>query len=441
MLSVKWELNRKVWRNWSGSVCSKPRHILYPQTVAEVAEVVARCAQEGKRLRVVGSGHSFTRLVQTEDVLLSLDLMQGIAGVDEDADMVEVWGGTKLKALGEALYTLGYAQENLGDINAQSIAGAISTGTHGTGIRFGSLSTQVAGITVVTGSGDVQECSEEEKPELFKALQVSLGLLGVIVKVRLRVIPAFAMRYQGKRMLLAECLANLDGLKNGNRHFEFYWFPYSDYVQAKCMNETEETSGGNNTWSYLQKMVLENGAFWLLSEGCRLFPRLCKPVSRLSARSVPIVQEVDMSHRLFATPRLVRFNEMEYNVPADRMREVIEEIRDCIEANQFAVHFPLECRYAKGDDIWLSPAYNRDSAYIAVHMYKGMPYQEYFSQVEQIFWRYGGRPHWGKIHSMDAVRLSEAYPKWHEFLAVRSELDPQGIFVNDYLRELFGIPT
>jgi len=430
------ERNTRVWRNWSGLVRSVPRSIVYPSTVEEVVTVVKSCAAEGRKLRVVGSGHSFTRLVQTDDVLVSLDRLQGVITVDQERGIAEVWGGTKLDRLGEELHAHGVAQENLGDINAQSIAGAISTGTHGTGERLGSLATQAVSLTVVTAAGEVVECSLEQDEDLFRAMQVSLGMFGIIVKLKLRVIPSYALRYASSKMSFTACLAELDRFKRENRHFEFYWFPYTDVAQVKLTNVTDEVPGMPSRWSYWKVMLMENVLFWVMSELCRFIPRLCKPISRLSATGVPNVQEVGYSHRIFATPRLVRFNEMEYSVPADRMKAVLEEIRDALNLEQFAVHFPIECRYVRGDDLWLSPANGRDSAYIAVHMYRGMPYKDYFAKVEEICRRHGGRAHWGKMHTMKADQLRAAYPKWEDFMRLRAQLDPEGMFLNPYLTEL-----
>lgn len=437
MLTVRKHANH--WTNWTGNVQSRPQHIMMPKSVEEIVQLVAACRSAGTRIRVVGSGHSFTRLVQTDECLMSLDHLQGIIRVDPDQQTVEVWAGTKLKTLGLLLHQAGYSQENLGDINAQSIAGAISTGTHGTGVHFGSISTQVMALTVVTASGEVMEVSEQSRPELFKAMQVSLGLLGIIVRVKLRVLPAYRLQYQSRRIPIQECLSSLATFKSEHRHFEFFIFPYSDTVQVKFMNETTDPASHNQRWSYLKKMVVENGLFWLLSESCRMRPSLTKGVSRLSAQSVPSVHENGYSHQLFATPRLVRFYEMEYCLPAESMPEAIEELRQTIEQERFAVHFPLECRYVKKDDIWLSPAYERDSAFIAVHMYKGMPYEPYFARMEQIFSRYDGRPHWGKMHTLTAEKLHQLYPRLSDFLAIRAELDPDGLFVNPYLAELFAI--
>ena len=429
------------WSNWSGSVKSMPRQIVKPRNIDELARLVRDYGRDGRHVRVAGAGHSFTPLVQSDDVLMSLDEMQGIENVDTTSGRAIVLGGTRLKKLGETLFEHGMAQENLGDIDVQSISGAISTGTHGTGVRFGSLSTQVESFTLVTASGEILECSPERNADIFKAAQVSLGTLGIIAKATLRVVPAKRLHYQGYRKKLNDCLANLEQYKQENSHFEFFWFPYTDGVQAKFLNESTDPASKSSLWGTFNKIVLENGVYWVLSESCRLVPRLCKTVCRISAQSIANVDEIDYSHRLFTTPRLVRFQEMEYNIPAEHLSSVVNEIRECIESYQFRVHFPVECRFVHADDIWLSPAYQRDSAYVAVHMYRGMPYRSYFHHIEEIFKRYQGRPHWGKMHTRTAEELSALYPRWHDFQRIRTTLDPQGMFLNGYLHALFGFDT
>jgi FAD-linked oxidoreductase len=429
------------WSNWSGSVQSKPHQAAMPTSVEELARMVGEYGRGGHHLRVVGAGHSFTPLVQTDDVLMSLEHLQGIESVDKEQGIVTVLGGTRLKRLGQELFEHGLAQENLGDIDVQSISGAISTGTHGTGIGLGTLSTQVAGLTLVTASGELLECSPEQEPEIFKAAQVSVGTLGVIARVKLRVVPARRLHYRGSHKKLSDCLANLENYKQENTHFEFFWFPYTDAVQAKFLNETTAPASPSSLWGDFNKIVLENGIFWLISEGCRLFPRFSKTACKISGASIASVDEVNYSHRLFSTPRTVRFQEMEYNIPAEHAVAVINEIQDCINHHQFEVNFPIECRFVHSDDIWLSPAYQRESCYIAVHMYRGMPYAAYFQHIEEIFKRYQGRPHWGKMHTRTAEELATLYPRWHDFRRVRASLDPQGVFLNSYLRTLFDADT
>lgn len=427
---------RGKWSNWSGSVQGTPHQVVQPDSIWELTQRVATYARDGRHVRVVGSGHSFTPLVQTDDVLISLDRMQGIEAIDEERGTVTVLGGTKLKRLGEELLARGLAQENLGDINLQSIAGAVSTGTHGTGVGFGSLSTQLEAITLVTASGEVLECSAEQNPDVFKAAQVSMGMLGVIARVKLRVVPAKVMHYRGLRMELDDVLAHLEQYKRENSHFEFFWFPYTRWVQAKFLNETSRFPDKSTFWSDFNKVVMENWIYGLLSEAVRLFPKLSQKACKISANSIANIDETNYSYRLFSTPRAVRFQEMEYNIPAEHTVEVIREIQGCIERHRFEVHFPLECRFVHSDDIWLSPAYQRESAYLAVHMYRGMPYQEYFNHVEEIFKHCQGRPHWGKMHTRTAADLAELYPRWQDFRRIRAALDPGGMFLNDYLRLL-----
>jgi FAD-linked oxidoreductase len=434
---------RFAWRNWSGSVRARPRVLARPRDLDALARFVGRYARDGRQMRVVGDGHSFTPLVATDDVLFTLDDLAGIEAVNAGAGTVRVWAGTRLKRLGDDLLARGLAQENLGDIDVQTIAGAIATSTHGTGVRYGSIATQVVGLTLVTASGEVLECSETARPDVFKAAQVSLGALGVIAAVTLRVVPARRLRFVSRRERLDDCLANLERYKRENRHFEFFWMPYTPWVQAKFLNETDDPPSAGNIWGTLNKVLLENGLYWVLSEGCRLAPPAARTVSRISAWGIASVTETDYSHRLFATPRAVKFQEMEYNVPAADFPAVLAEVRACLARERFNVHFPIECRFVRGDDIWLSPAYGRDSAYIAVHMYKGMPYERYFRAVEAIYQPYQGRPHWGKLHTLDAATLAVRYPHWDDFRRVRAALDPQGVFLNDYLRRLLdaGVPV
>ncbi|HEV2405471.1 MAG TPA: D-arabinono-1,4-lactone oxidase, partial [Ktedonobacterales bacterium] len=323
-------------------------------------------------------------------------------------------------------------------IDAQSIAGAISTGTHGTGVGFGTLATQVAGLTLVTASGEVVECSADQRPDIFKAAQVSLGALGVVAEVTLRVVPAKRLRFQSRRERVDDLLTHLDEYKRDNAHFEFFWLPNTRYAQAKFLNETTAPVTGGNLWGAFNRIVMENGVYWLLSEACRIAPSLTRPVSHISAWGVASVDEVDWSHRVYATPRAVRFQEMEYNIPADQFPAALAEIRETIARERFRVHFPIECRFVRADDIWLSPAYGRDSAYLAVHMYRGMPYKAYFQAMEAIFRRHNGRPHWGKMHTRGASELAALYPHWEDFRRVRAALDPDGLFLNDYLRRLLA---
>ena len=425
------------WSNWSGSVKSTPRQVVKPVSIDELAHLMKMYERDERHVRVVGAGHSFTPIAQTDDILLSLENLQGVTNVNVEQNTVTVHGGTWLKNLGDDLFKRGLAQENLGDINVQSIAGAISTGTHGTGIAYGSLATQVEGFTLITADGERLECSAEQNPDIFKAAQVSLGTLGIIAEVTLRVVPAKRLHFKSHRESLEQCVTNVERYKQENDHFEFYWFPYTKWVQTKFLSQTTEPASKSSLWGNFNKIVLENGVYWLLSEWNRRLPQSSKAISNISAQGIASVDEVNYSHLLFSTPRAVRFQEMEYNIPVEHFSAVLAEIEACVERERFEVHFPVECRFVHADDIWLSPAYQREAAYIAVHMYRGMPYQAYFEAIEAIFRRYQGRPHWGKMHTQSAQSLAELYPRWHDFRRVRASLDPKGIFLNEYLTALF----
>lgn len=426
------------WRNWSGSVIGNPAEYHEPSTLDEIISLVKRCGAAGKTIRVVGSGHSFSPLVATDSILVSLDRYAGLERIDREVCTATVRAGTKLKALGELLFSHGLAQENLGDINEQSVAGAISTGTHGTGTAFGNLSTQVIGLTLVSGKGEVVTCSETENPALFKAAQVSLGALGVIVSVSLRLIPAYTLRIDIKKKSLTDCLDNLDAYNSSNRHFEFHFLPYTDTVQAKFTNVSDEKPSGKSFMRWFNEYALENGALWLLSAFNRQFPQMSERVCRTMAALVTDASGISQAHQVFATARLVKFQEMEYNLPAERFQAALHELDEMIRREQIQVHIPIECRFVCGDDIPLSPAYGRDSAYIAVHMFKGMPYQRYFELAEAIFRRHEGRPHWGKMHTRTAGELQLLYPEWASFQSQRDVCDPARVFSSPYLRSILG---
>lgn len=427
------------WDNWSGSVHCRPKEVLRPGSIEELVEIVRTCGRDRRHVRAVGSGHSFSPLVATDDVMVSLEKIQGVQQVDAEHGAVTVLAGTTLKSLGHALHAHGLAQENLGGIDAQTLAGAISTGTHGTGMRFGSLSTQVEGLTLVMASGELLDCSAERNPDIFRAAQVSLGTLGIITQVKLRVGPAKRLAVTSRRERFDKCLANLERYEEENSHFEFLWFPRTPWVQTKFLNETDspvsserEDSNGNG---------LVDRLYGFLSECCRLVPPLSRTISGLSALAAPNANGVNYSHRQYLAPLMVRAQAMEYAIPVQHARRALREIADCMDLKHFQVHVPLGVRFMRADDIWLSPGYQRDSVCIAPHMYRGRRHEAYFGQIEAIFKRYEGRPHWGKIHSLDATQLARLYPRWQDFQRVRAALDPEGLFLNDYLRRLFDADT
>lgn len=421
--------------NWSESVAFIPNELHIPESEAEVIELVNRCREQKQHIRVVGSGHSFTRLIETQDVLVSLDKLEGIISVNQETHVAKVGAGTKIKALGRYLSGNNLSQPNLGDVDVQSIAGAISTGTHGSGASLGGIATQVIGLRLITADGEILDCSETEHPDIFKAAQVSMGMLGIITRVTLQCVPEFTLAYQWYQSPLDDVLANLEKLK-ANRHFEFFWFPHTETTLVKIMNITDRPPQKKSLLRRFNENIIENVALWGFSAVARQFPSQSKYVSKAVASLVSSGEDRTASHETFATTRMVKFQEMEYNIPAEHFEDCLREIKACIHDDNIRVHFPVECRFVAADDIPLSPAYQRESAYIAVHMFKGMEYQQYFSKMEAIFSKYDGRPHWGKMHSRTAKDFRQLYPRWDEFMTIRKQLDPDGLFMNGYLSEM-----
>lgn len=426
----------KAFQNWSGDVKSYPKEWLFPEGEADIIRIVKSAAEQRKKIRVVGSGHSFTALVHSDSILVSLDKFAGIVSLDKEKLQATVKAGTKIHTLGKLLWAEGMALENQGDIDKQSIAGALSTGTHGSGVNLGTLATQIRGIRMITANGEILECSETQNPEIFKAAQISMGMLGIITHLTLQLVPAYKLDYKASKISVNDCLSQLSSLKK-NRNFEFYYFPYTEVAQLKIMNETQAMPQPYGIANYLSDMVLENGIFQILSTISKYIPGTTIGISKLAGIGASSASRKCWSYDAYPTARLVRFHEMEYNIPAENFEAVFREVKNCIEKNRFRVHFPLECRFVKSDDIWLSPAYKRESAYIAAHSYQGMPYKEYFGALEEIYQHYGGRPHWGKLHTCTKEYLSQNYPMWDKFKSMRENLDAQGVFLNGYLETLF----
>jgi len=425
--------------NWSGYHQWKPKHVNQPASAEAIQQIVKKAIEQNNKIRTTGSAHSFVPLSSTDDTYINLDNFQGIVSIDAEQQQVTVKAGTKLNLLGDLLYAINLAQENLGDIDQQSIAGSISTGTHGTGTNYGNLSTQVKQIKFINGLGEEQTCSETEQPNLFKAMQVSLGSMGVITELTLQCIPAYNLELVKKKENLEDVLNNLDEYNNANRNFEFYWLPYTNTTQTKYTNLSNKASDKNNFGTWLNDVFLENHVFKVVCDIAKAVPSLNKGVSQLSAALIGANKKIHKSHKVYATPRYVKFNEMEYNIPAENYKDVVKDVINTINKNKFNIHFPIENRFVKEDDIFLSPAYKRPSAYMAVHVYKGKDFKRYFNAMETIFVAYGGRPHWGKMHTRKADYFSKVYPEWEQFLKIRNEQDPNQIFINDYLKSILFI--
>ncbi|HEX6968837.1 MAG TPA: D-arabinono-1,4-lactone oxidase [Micromonosporaceae bacterium] len=427
------------WSNWAGNQRATAREVLTPATVDEVVAAVRAAATAGRRIKPVGSGHSFTDIARPEDRLLNLSRLARPVSIDADQRLATVSAGITLHELNRTLAAHGLALPNLGDIDRQTISGAISTGTHGTGAAYGCLATFVEGLTLVTASGEVLRCSATEHPDVFAAARVGLGALGVIVEVTLRCVDAFVLRADERPAPLPAVLVELDEHVAGNDHFEFYWFPYTDRVQIKANNRVPTNDRPlSRLRGWLDDDFLSNTVF---AGACRLgrrVPALAPTISAVSARALTARTYTGASYEVFCTPRRVRFVEMEYALPRAALPEALAALRRIIDTLPFKVLFPVEVRFTAADDIWLSHGYGRESAYLAVHQYVGVPYEPYFRAFEQVAQSLEGRPHWGKLHYRDAESLRAAYPRFTDFLAVRDRLDPGRVFANAYTQRVLG---
>src|SRR3954470_6076363 len=419
------------WANWSGAQSCTPRQVLHPSGEAEIAEIVKR--GDGP-IRVAGTGHSFTDIVLTDGVLLHLDRMAALPRIE--GDVAHVQAGMTLHALGPALALHGLGLENQGDIDAQTVAGALATGTHGTGERYRNLSANVVGMRLVDGRGEVVELTD---PEDLRAARVSVGALGVVCEVALRCVPLFGLHRVDERRPLAEVLGTLDELVAANDHLEFFAFPHTDTV---ILRRTERRApGGKATprWRHvLEEQLLENGVLGLACRIGRRAPKQIPRINRTLMRIASGAELTDVAHRVYASRRLVRFNEVEYAMPRERGPLVAAEALSQVAARRLPVGFPFEVRFVAGDDAHLSPAHGRDTCYLAVHQYKGMDPRPLFSLVEALALEAGGRPHWGKLHTQTAESLRERYPRWDAFARVRDRLDPDRRFANAAIARVLG---
>lgn len=423
------------WTNWSGAVACHPASVHYPRTEDDLRRIVAACTSD-QTVRVAGSGHSFTPVVASDDVLISLENYTGLVSVDMQEKTATVRAGTTLAELTSSLAQHGLAMENMGDIDRQTLAGAIATGTHGTGADLGILATQVSGLRLLTADGSVLDLDPADD-DRFRAAQVSLGALGILTEVTLDLEPQYRLREVEGPRDIETVLAELPELRDRHRNVEFFWFPHTDTALLKTLDVTDEPTDRGSDLAE----TLENG-YW--EAVCRLgqrVPRLCGPLNRLTARIFDESVRVGPSHRIYPTAREVRFNETEHGVPADEAIDAFRDIRSYVERAGSDVMFPIEFRYVAGDDIPLSPAYGRDSAFIAVHTYHRKPYASFFDGVYDVFADYDARPHWGKLHELTAEDLAQRYPQWETFQRIRGDLDPDGLFTNEYLNRVLGPPA
>ena len=427
------------WRNWTGDQRCVPTRIERPRDRGDLIESVKRAGDHGLTVRAVGAGHSFTDAACTGGVLFEMGGLGRVLDVQREAGLVRVEAGIGLRALSELIWGHGLAIENLGDIDKQTIAGAVATGTHGTGSRFRNISTQIEAMELVLPDGTLLEVSATSEPGLLPAVRVGLGALGVIATITLRTMPAFTIRRTDSPQPLSETLERLQDLADGSDHFEFYVFPHTDVALLRQSERTDEPPDPRHrAIDFAQEIVLENWVMGAIARAGRRMPGMIPRLSRFVTSRLGRSVKMDRSYRVFASRRMVRFTEMEYAIPRRHAADAIPRVLEAAERADPPVGFPIEVRFVAGDDSLLSPAHDRDTCYIAVHQYHGIAWESYFRSVETIMDSYGGRPHWGKRHFQTAATLADRYPRFEDFLAARNRLDPEGTFRNQYLDRVLG---
>lgn len=431
----------ETWVNWAGTATASPAAIAHPASTAEVSALILEAREKSLTVKAVGSGHSFTPVAVTDGVLVRLDRLCGIVSADVASGIVRVRAGTPLHQLNDALAALGLAMPNLGDIDRQTISGALGTGTHGTGARFRGLADAVRGVQIVLADGSVHDCDASNEPDLFEAARISLGALGIITELTLQCVPAFLLQAREDPGTLSGTLADLDALVDGTDHFEFYWFPHTDRVLTKRNTRLPLEAGERPlpAWrAWLDDDLLSNRVFEAVNRVSTARPAWVPRINRVTSRILSSREFTTASHRVFASRRNVRFREMEYAVPRAAAADLLVSLKAFTDRGGLALPFPVEVRFTAADDVWLSTAYGRESAYIAVHQYHRMEHRPYFDAFESMARDVGGRPHWGKLHGRSRDDLQPAYARFDDVVAVRDRVDPDRVFANAYLARVLG---
>ena len=431
----------KLWSNWAGNQTCAPFAQERPATEADLVHIVKDAAAHDRRVKVVGAGHSFTGIACTDGHLVDLRDYGRVLNHDAASRTVTVESGISLSKLCDELDARGLALENMGDIAYQSIAGATSTATHGTGTGFGNISSRIVGMRLITADGSALECSLHENADVFDVARVGLGALGIVSTVTLQCVPAFRLHAVEEPHPVDDVLGDFDAFMNSADHVEFYWVPGTRWALTKRNRRTDEPPRPRaKRREVIDDILISNGAFGLMCRVGRRWPRAIPRIAK-ALPSASHADYIDRSDKVFTSPRLVRFYEMEYAIPREAVPDALNRVRALVDRLNVPISFPVEVRVVAADDIPLSTAYGRATGYIAVHVYRGTPYDQYFQGVEAIMNDYGGRPHWGKMHFQSAATLAPRYPKWDAFQAVRNRLDPERRFANPYLDKVLGAQT
>lgn len=428
------------WQNWAGTYSVTPTRIVRPRDPEQVAADIRRAIDDNLSVKAMGSGHSFTDIAVTRGVMIDLSLLTGIINADRHTGLVTVGAGTTLRELNVALWKMGLSLTNLGDLDSQTISGALATGSHGTGKTFGGLASQVRALQLVTAAGEILQCSTDNHPELFAAARISLGALGIITAVTLQCVPAFALHTVQAVADYDDLLEVLDVIEQ-NDHFEFYWFPHTrrvlTTVNTRMPVETELDPAGRIR-SWLDREFLPNTMFDAMNRLTTRRPKLTRRANQLAVHMLREREYTDRSYKVFTSSHRVLFREMEYAIPRSSLAYLLDEINAWTVRSGEHIGFPIKVRLAAADAVPLSTAYGRDTCYIAAYQYHRRAHERYFFAVEDIAREVNGRPHWGKLHYRSADELAELYPRFDEFLALRDRVDPDHRFGNDYLRRVLG---
>lgn len=422
---------RLAWKNWSGSQVGYPADRLAPATVAELQEQVRNASGI---IRAVGSGHSFSPLVPTDDTLISLNRLSGVLSHDDAKTQATIAAGTRLGQIGQPLEDVNQALINMPDIDQQTLAGSLATATHGTGANLQCLSASIEALSLVTANGELVRCSRDNNADLFQAARVGLGSLGIVTDVTMQNTRPYRLKRVSEWLPIEDILATAQDTADRYRNFEFYYIPFS----GMGLYDTHEVT--DEPLSSTEKFDQNDGARDLqnvrdmLSWSSTMREMVLKGILKSIDKEVKVAS----SWQNYTSDRNVRFNEMEYHLPREDGLKALMEIREVVENNFAEVFFPFEVRFVKADDIWLSPFYQRDTLSIAVHRFFEEDYQPLFQAIEPIFRKYGGRPHWGKLNTLGGGDFAQLYPHWEDFKAVRREMDPHGRFLNPYLQGLFN---
>lgn len=427
------------WQNWARSAHANPAEIAHPASTEQVVTIVRDAVAAGHRVKAVGASHSFTPIAVTDGILLRLDHMNAIVSTDLSTGRVRVQAGISLHELNPQLKARGLALPNLGDVDPQSVAGAVSTGTHGTGGKLFGISKTVAAVQIVTATGEVLEIDEEHP--WFGASRVTLGALGIVTEVTLQCVPAFLLHAREEPMALPDVMDQLDSLVSDNDHFEFYWFPHTEKTSIKRNNRVPEGTerkpiGRFRHW--LDDEFLSNTVFEGVNRVATKKPSWIPRINQISGSVLSAREYVDDSYNVFVSPRTVRFRESEFAVPRTALPEVLAELAKWFGSGHENISFPIEVRFTAADDVWMSTGYERDNCYVAVHQYWRSDYARYFAAAQDIFTAHEGRPHWGKLHTLDARYFAQRYAKFNDFVSIRDELDPGRTFSNAYLDRVLG---